>query len=533
MATLVAALKARVKALLKGDPDASAAAVAVTWVCWAVTAISVVVRIVMYCKVRSLWLDEAYLAESIVTRSFRSLLAAPLANGQTAPALYLYVVKLLGALTGYSEGGLRVFSFFMFLGVLVLEYFLLTRTFNVGRAWTAFAICVTATLSIYMRYSNELKPYMGDAFFVLAVLFLYQLYHARKITLPAFVPICCLILLFSTPALFFVASVFICDFIFAVIARNRKQIIKTFCAGAIVLAFFIAYYVWWLMPVAERDAMVNFWKDNCFIFWPLNSATVKQDVKLILSMLGITGCLHFVFASAGFIASMIRKDKISCVVALSLLLLLVASSMEKYPLVNRLWLFAYVLEVIYMTVCFKSVKAVLFENRTLPLNHAFAVAAVIFVALNAKFVASVGAGLYLDTEETNPLVAYVQDAITDEESLYVYHAAIGAVRYKNGYDSDKIGDVKTDNIIWGKDRYEWGTLNQNNAMNEVNTIVAAGKAYLLFQHTEPGGGIEQGLQSLSALGYLHKIGEFHKTPLYYFTTDPNDPKRGETFDFGN
>ena len=69
---------------------------------------------------RSLGLDEAMLAESILTRGFYDMTASKLSGNQTAPVLYLYSVKALTALFGGSEAVLRLFSYLSFCGVLAL-----------------------------------------------------------------------------------------------------------------------------------------------------------------------------------------------------------------------------------------------------------------------------------------------------------------------------------------------------------------------------------------------------------------------------
>jgi hypothetical protein len=210
----------------------------------------------MYIIGRILWWDEAALAESIIRRDFRSLLATPLANLQTAPALYLYAVKIIGVIFGYTETSLRVFSFLAFLGTLVVEGFLLKKAFQLNRVFVFFLIYITATFPVYMYYSNELKPYMSDVFFTLAVLLIYCLYSSGKLRLPIMTVFYCIILLFSSPALFFVASVFIVEFITNMIEKKWKTVGSIVTAGAITLVVFVIYYIFWLMPVAEYPIMV-------------------------------------------------------------------------------------------------------------------------------------------------------------------------------------------------------------------------------------------------------------------------------------
>jgi len=551
-------LRENVKSFVKNH-----SASAIVWTCYGITALSIIVRIIMYTQGRSLWWDEAALAESIITRSFCSLLASPLANGQTAPALYLYVEKLFGTLTGYSEGGLRLFSLFMFLGMLPLEYYFLNSVFKVGKVWTAFAVALTAINPVYLRYSNELKPYMGDVFFALLLLFLYHRYTEGegKVRLPLLTAASCGIILFSTSAVFFAGGVFICEFIGACAARDKGRVIKTFCAGAIVLAFFLAYYMWWLMPAAESTVMADFWKSRNLAIWPLNKETLIHDIKLMYEMIGgFGGCLCFAFACIGLIASMVGKNKISWAVFLSFIQLFFASSIGKFPMASRLWLFFFVMNVMYMVVCFVSVKAVLFEQGSLHLKRVLVFFACVMALLNVRWVVkTTEVGLFPGHYDVNPLIAYVEENIKPNEHLYVLSYGNVIVKYKNGYDTNRIGNAVNDNIIWGGDARDWGELTtpqdpvprdnglwpwwgepNQNGVTEIDKVVAAKKVYILIcgvpdkkdEAKKEQVDIGKGLAELASLGYLHKVGEFHKTPLYYFTTDPEDPKRSETHDFG-
>jgi hypothetical protein len=122
-----------------------------------IVVMSIIVRIVMYIKCRSLWLDEASLATSIVSRSFFELLVPPLLKMQSAPVLYVITVKIICSILGYSEFSLRIFSFFSFLGLLFCEIKLLKNALNLDNYKTAFVIAMTALLPVYIYYSNELN----------------------------------------------------------------------------------------------------------------------------------------------------------------------------------------------------------------------------------------------------------------------------------------------------------------------------------------------------------------------------------------
>jgi hypothetical protein len=66
---------------------------------------SIGIRIRMYADGWPFWGDEGALAHSIVTRDFFSLVSSPLAGNQTAPVLYLFVVKFFRHVYEATGGG--------------------------------------------------------------------------------------------------------------------------------------------------------------------------------------------------------------------------------------------------------------------------------------------------------------------------------------------------------------------------------------------------------------------------------------------
>jgi hypothetical protein len=493
--------------------------------CYFVVAVSIVVRIIMYSKVRSLWLDEAYLVESI-TRGFGSLFSKPLVNNQTAPMFYLIVVKILSMPFDYTESSLRIFSLFAFAGVLVLEYFVLSQAFKINKLWTAFALCLTSTIDIYMRYSNEFKPYMGDVFFALFILWMYYLYANNKTNIFVLAVSGVGGLLFSTPAVFFIAGVFTTEFVYAITQRDKKKVIEIITAGIAVLFVFVVYYVMWLRPVAESELMINYWKNNRFDIFPKNKAELLHDFELIKNLLGKQNWQYFPFAAAGFVLTFIKKERMTFVIGASLIFLLIASHMEKYPFRDRLCLFLFVLNIMYCFVFFAKAKFLLFDTEKIRLKYFFLVFSFSMLIVNSGFVKFSSTRLYFWQEEANPLIEYVKQNIKPGEYLYVFSFARPVAKYKNGYDNNKIGPVENDNIIWGGDSNQWINADQD---EEFSKIIDAKKAYLLFSHHWRG--IDKGLEFLGSRGFLHEVGSFYGTALYYFTLDEADPKINETFQF--
>jgi hypothetical protein len=314
--------------------------------------------------------------------------------------------------------------------------------------------------------------------------------------------------------------------VYAITQRDKKKAIAAIAAGIAVLFVFVVYYVTWLRPVAERESMINYWKNNRFDIFPKNKAELLHDFELIKNLLGKQNWQYFPFAAAGFVITCIKKERMTFVIGASLIFLLIASNMEKYPFHDRLCLFLYVLNIIYCFVFFAKANFLIFDMEKVRLKYFFLIFSFSMLIVNSGFINFSSTGLYRRQEEANPLIEYVKQNIKPGEYLYVYSSANVIVKYRNGYGNNKIGQVGSNNIIWGGDRNQWINADQG---EDFSKIIDAGKAYLLFYHHWLG--IDKGLEVLGSRGFLHEVGSFYGTALYYFTLDEADPKINETFQF--
>jgi len=504
---------------------------------------SVIVRIIMYINCRSLWLDEAALAESIVLRNWLELLATPLSNGQFAPVLYVIVVKAIGSVFGYSERSLRIFSFFAFIGLLILEVIFLKKIFNFNNCKIAFVLVMSALLPSYIWYSNELKPYMSDVFFVLLIILLYFYYTQGKIKLPILTISYILILGFSSPAVFFIGGTLLFEFVSAILNKNKKQILYIAISGIAILAVFALYYHWWMEPVSE--GMKNYWDNEA------------RNISIIRRIMSIFSCMRYIYGNVfiwGFVWFLVpfallgiyslckSKNKIACSLIFSLSLAILASSIGKWPLAARLWLFlpaiVFIFTPIGTDIILNKVK-----NKKVISAIGFSFFLVLTLCLSINCLDFAKHRMYFPTTEINLLIFYVQENIKDDEKLYVYGNTIGPFLYKNGYNATKIGNAANNNIIYGKNYEEWEA---DVLGNELQSILENKKTYLLFasfarsSHSDEFekwlglavlrkygipikplsvlhiDGIENGLTVLQKYGTLTEIMNVYDTPLYYF-----------------
>ena len=128
---------------------------AVTWVILVGTAL----RLIAYLSARSLWLDEAMLANNIVGRTFGALLG-PLAESQSAPWLFLFGERAATLVAGPNELALRLLP--LAAGIALPYVAWVTGRQILDDSTGVVAAVITALSPLLLYYSNELKPYGID-----------------------------------------------------------------------------------------------------------------------------------------------------------------------------------------------------------------------------------------------------------------------------------------------------------------------------------------------------------------------------------
>lgn len=132
-------------------------------------AVGIALRLRELLSRRSLWLDEAMLANNVVSRSWRGL-TEPLSDSQVAPVGFLWAERAVVRGFGNNEYALRILPFAAGIGALGLTY-LVARRLVSARA-SAAAVLLCALCPPLVRYSTEVKQYSGDVFVALLVTWL-------------------------------------------------------------------------------------------------------------------------------------------------------------------------------------------------------------------------------------------------------------------------------------------------------------------------------------------------------------------------
>ena len=464
------------------------------------------VSIYMNTVVRSLWLDEAYLVSSLKNRSLFQLTASPLDYIQSAPIIYLYIVKILMMIFGDSEGVLRLFSIISYGAAIVLTYYVSKRLFRCK--YPILCAAFVANIDFLLRYSNVLKPYVSEGVWVLLVFIVYYLYQEKKIQWYT-MAVCYMVFIWAAnPVCFFIGGVLTCEFVTGVFQKEGKRIAYSVISGGGILASFAVYYFYWLRSAATDDFMQNYWLNDRFPLFPVNGENLKTAWKLIRRLFG--SChdeLRFLLAAlvlGALIAGIWKKNKYCIVALIGFALSLVASSLYMFPIADRLWCFSFPLFAI-LAFYFIDMMLVSGGGRRGELFAVFLM--ILLIWTNSGILTYRKAEeVYWKGNEANPLIAYVQENIQEGEKVYVFYNSIPVVTYKNGYGVNKIGNVTEDNIIWGTNVV---------AEADADLILQEEKCYILTSQAdeETIGGL---LRILGENGSLETVLDVYDTRLYLF-----------------
>ena len=391
-------------------------------------AVGVVLRLVQYLGDRSLWLDEAFLAHSIVGRSAVELARLPLYDGQVAPLGFVELERLHVTVFGSGELALRFWPFLAGLAALVL-FARLARLLVPEVAAGAVALFAVAPPLVY--YSAEVKPYAFDLCAAVVLALVAATMVATRLTpvrwaVAAFIgvvaPWLALTAVFSLTA----TAIIVCAHTWTVgRRRERAQAISlaALWATSVVLAllderrrmdptvlgFMHQYWAAWFFPLPPRSFhdvtwLVRFASD-------LYEQLFAFPIPLLIAAIAAIGVVH-----------MVRGHRaVGMAVVLPMIFALGASALHQYPLQGRLALFLAPLSVLAVASAISLVAGV----PRLGMGSAVAAFAVLLVVPIVTFARNPTAA----REEIRPVVAQLAVRRRPGDVIFVYCAADIPFRY--------------------------------------------------------------------------------------------------------
>ena len=382
----------------------------------------IIIRVRQYLSIRSLWLDEACLGLNLMEKSYSGL-AGPLDYNQAAPMLFLYTVKFLGQVFGYSELVLRFVPLLAGVFSILLFYLIMRRMFDEKTVCLGLFFFVFSGPLIY--YSQELKPYSTDVFWLLLFFLCVSKHHqwnwkySLLLGLAGSVSLLC-----SFPAVFVILAF---SFYLGILYYNTRE--KMILIPLLSWMVAVAVFIFFILGNANNSMLREYW-NFAFVQLPLDMASLERNAHILANVVQFAG-IPFISVSLGiilFLSGLFRlrsKPDIAVLIFLVLIAALFASMIGFYPFSGRMILF--LLPLFYMSVayglsCLSTSKHVLFWLCVLFLLVPFLKQG---ITLSIK---------PFEMEEIKPLLEKYNENKQNDTHLFLYPKAVPAFRfYRSNY----------------------------------------------------------------------------------------------------
>jgi hypothetical protein len=473
-----------------------------------------VLRIAQYLSNRSLWLDEALVAPTVLHRSFAGLLAPP-DHGQIVPAGFLTLVHAAVALLGPSEYALRLVP--LLAGLAALALFARVARRMLPAPAVPIAAALFAFCGPLIGFSSELKPYSTDV--LIALFLLDRALDAierpaglrRRGALATLAISGTVLVWFSLPAVFVLAGVGATLAAGALRSGERPRPRAVGATGLLWIASFAAFWLVFLRHIGRDPDVLAFWKDAFLPFPPRSFADFYWLPKTLGALFGDPA--GFVFRGLGILAFVVgawllfREDgaRLSLLVS-PILFALAASALRWYPFAGRTLLFLAPAILLLVALGIEEIR-----EETSP--RAPAVWAILLALLLFHPVLWSVRALFhpREKEEMKSALAYVRGHAAPGDRLYVYSAALPAFDYygpRSGLSEDRTM------------RGEWVGETAGAKRDVARLGARGGRVWILFTHPiRPDGADDEArfLGILDAAG--RRLGAFRATGAAVYLYD--------------
>ncbi|MDO4198872.1 MAG: glycosyltransferase family 39 protein [Erysipelotrichaceae bacterium] len=473
---------------------------------------------------RSIWGDEASLADSFTNRNLITLCLSELENLQTAPVVWLYFEKILTLIFGNSTIVIRWGSTLFFAGAVLLMY-LIGR--NVFKSQYPFAYSAfVANIPYLLKYSNEFKPYIAEAFFVLLAFYLFYLYKEDKIKLPVLCISWSFLIWCGNPCCFVEGGLILSEIIYSFFEKDYKKIRNIIIAGISIVASFIVYYFFWLKATATSFGMQYYWENSSFPLIPTSLSdllTIKNLVHLVFRQFKNIELSVLVLTFLSFVYFIWKKNRLIIGLYLGFAVALFASYINMFPVTARLWCFFYPLVALIILYFIESfISGIDYSYRHIVLVFCMAY---LICSMNGIVTYSNKDNVYRADEEIKFEIDYLKENIKEDEKIYLYNTSVGVWEYINGYGNTSFGGYD-DNVVFGTVYFnnDYDALARKyNYQEELKDMLEYEKMYIVIVHYYDNR-IQYLIPALYESGYVSLVSYEYETPLLYYCKNIEDTK---------
>jgi hypothetical protein len=438
---------------------------------WIILAAGLLLRMMHYLSNRSLWLDEAMLALSILDRDPFELLR-PLDYNQGAPVLFLLLVDAATMIFGSTELALRLVPLLASLAGLFL-FFLIAKD-CIDNKYLPVQMCIFAFSYRLVYFSQEIKQYSMDVAVALALSYTFMRLVVSDRAIKAHLAVLsvtgCIAVWLSHPAVFVLAGIGISLLVLIGQGKNHLSL------GILVFVFvlwilnFGTHYLLFLRTLTSHEHLLSYWEAG-FLPAPTGIGALKLWAHSLLRFLQY---LEYPTYWTAFIAALVavsvgdaiqnrRPDTLSFFLPIGFAL--VASSLHLYPFSERLILF--LAPFLYLLII-RGLQ-ILTEQRTLFISLVLTTLLLVpsFSSARRLWI------MPIFREEVKPILNYLGDHQTLNDKVYIYHGARFAVEYYQRYVQ-----LPERNVHWGK----FSRLDRSQYLKDIEYMKQWPRVWFLFSH---------------------------------------------------
>lgn len=342
-------------------------------IAWCFLIIGIMLRLFHFLDNRSLWIDEAYLATSLIKMSFIELAHPPLEYEQKAPIGFLWTVRFLVLLFGKGEMALRLFPFLC--GLTSLVVFLPVARFFLKPLGVVIAMGILALAPPLTFHSVEAKQYSSELLATVLALFLYIRFH-QKLAYPSLLLWGlwgAVILWFSYSSIFILAGMAFGICLFYLVQKEWKALFKSILPFSMwAISFGINFLLFtykhadseWLtswfrlregfMPFPPSSltdlkwflmALYRILDYPLGLLWNFGAENITHLQAIIKTTMSLLGLLCWGLGAASYFKN---NKKLFLILLFPILLTLLASGLELYPFYERLLVFLAPLLILFI-----------------------------------------------------------------------------------------------------------------------------------------------------------------------------------------
>lgn len=480
------------------------------WIGLSLVLIGFVLRLRQYLANRSLWLDEAMLANNIVSRTFGEL-TGWLDYDQQAPIGFLWLQKTTTVIFGNNEYALRLIPFAA--GCIALIFmFLLSRRLTAFSGNTALALFAVSSTLIY--YTSEAKQYIVDVSVALGLLTIF-LHHNERGWNPLdyirFGVIGAVTIWFSHPSVFSLVGVGLLLLIKAI--KQKSALDWTLLTGGFWLVSFAAFYFTLLRRSVNADVLLDYWGDA---FLPLSADALNWLVVALNNFFVFSAgletplVLNSLLALGGLMLITRKNPSFAAALNFPFLFALFASAFHVYPFAGRMVIFA--APAFFLLIGAGLEIITLIRLPPVASRWVLSLLAVSLVVFNAQTpIQNFMDPLY--REHIKPSMEYLRDFRKEGDIIYVYYWAEPAVRYY----APKYGMDMSEFII--------GVNHHDNPMTysaDLESLRGHERVWVLFSHVYENGDFNERdfiLRLLDSMGEQLRQFRVPGTSVYLYLYD--------------